>query len=145
MAADSKDAAEEAARLVQVEYEELPLILEAREALKEGAPQIHPMYPGNVSAEVHQEFGDLEGRTLAYVGDGRNNMGNSLLVGGAKLGMDVRLATYSMGTDDDGVEAINYGFVSTEDLRKARVSTDAVPLARSEIARITHSGTPPSS
>ncbi len=27
-----------------------------------------------------------------------------------KLGMDVRLATYSMGTDDDGVEAINYGF-----------------------------------
>jgi uncharacterized OB-fold protein len=27
-----------------------------------------------------------------------------------KLGMPVRLATYSMGTDDDGVEAINYGF-----------------------------------
>jgi uncharacterized OB-fold protein len=27
-----------------------------------------------------------------------------------KLGMDVQLATYSMGTDDDGVEAINYGF-----------------------------------
>ncbi len=26
-------------------------------------------------------------------------------------------------------EAINYGFLSTEDLRKARVSTDAVPLA----------------
>ena len=27
-----------------------------------------------------------------------------------KLGMQVRLATYSMGTDDHGVEAINYGF-----------------------------------
>ncbi len=27
-----------------------------------------------------------------------------------KLGMDVRLATYSMGTDDHGVEALNYGF-----------------------------------
>ena len=26
------------------------------------------------------------------------------------LGMQVRLATYSMGTDDNGVEAINYGF-----------------------------------
>ncbi|MEQ8436269.1 MAG: OB-fold domain-containing protein [Ilumatobacter fluminis] len=27
-----------------------------------------------------------------------------------KLGMKVRLATYSMGTDDNGVEALNYGF-----------------------------------
>jgi uncharacterized protein len=26
------------------------------------------------------------------------------------LGMKVRLATYSLGTDDDGVEAIGYGF-----------------------------------
>ncbi|MDO9576408.1 MAG: ornithine carbamoyltransferase [Candidatus Cloacimonadales bacterium] len=28
---------------------------------------------------------------FVYVGDGRNNMGNSLLVGGVKLGMDIRL------------------------------------------------------
>jgi ornithine carbamoyltransferase len=28
---------------------------------------------------------------FAFLGDARNNMGNSLLVGGAKLGMDVRL------------------------------------------------------
>ncbi len=26
------------------------------------------------------------------------------------LGMKVRLATYSLGTDDDGVEAIGFGF-----------------------------------
>ncbi len=29
--------------------------------------------------------------TFCYLGDARNNMGNSLLVGGAKMGMDVRL------------------------------------------------------
>jgi ornithine carbamoyltransferase len=29
--------------------------------------------------------------SYAYTGDARNNMGNSLLIGGAKLGMDVRL------------------------------------------------------
>ena len=40
---------------------------------------------------VHEEFGELEGRVLAYLGDGRNNMANSLLVGCAKLGMDVRV------------------------------------------------------
>ena len=30
---------------------------------------------------VREEFGDLGGRALAYVGDGRNNMANSLMVG----------------------------------------------------------------
>ena len=34
----------------------------------------------------------LEEISYCYLGDARNNMGNSLLVGGAKLGMDVRLA-----------------------------------------------------
>jgi len=29
--------------------------------------------------------------TFAYVGDARNNLGNSLLIGGAKMGMEVRL------------------------------------------------------
>ena len=30
---------------------------------------------------------------LVYVGDGRNNVANSLLVGGAIVGMDVRICT----------------------------------------------------
>lgn len=34
----------------------------------------------------------LEEISYCYLGDARNNMGNSLLVGGSKLGMDVRLA-----------------------------------------------------
>jgi ornithine carbamoyltransferase len=40
---------------------------------------------------VKEEFGRLEGLALAYVGDGRNNMANSLMVGCAKVGMDVRI------------------------------------------------------
>ncbi|MFW6084333.1 MAG: ornithine carbamoyltransferase [Gemmatimonadota bacterium] len=32
-----------------------------------------------------------EGLSCCYLGDARNNMGNSLLVGGAKLGLDMRL------------------------------------------------------
>jgi len=40
---------------------------------------------------VQEEFGRLDGLALAYVGDGRNNMANSLMVGCAKLGMDVRI------------------------------------------------------
>ena len=33
----------------------------------------------------------FEKMVFTYVGDGRNNMGNSLMVGGAKLGMDFRI------------------------------------------------------
>jgi ornithine carbamoyltransferase len=40
---------------------------------------------------IKEEFGRLNGIALAYVGDGRNNMANSLMVGCAKLGMDVRI------------------------------------------------------
>src|SRR5918995_3117664 len=40
-----------------------------------------------------QEFSDkpLHDIAYCYLGDARNNMGDSLLVGGAKMGMDVRL------------------------------------------------------
>ncbi|MGC2993868.1 ornithine carbamoyltransferase, partial [Enterococcus faecalis] len=40
---------------------------------------------------VKEIFGRLEGITLVYVGDGRNNMANSLLVSGAILGVNVRI------------------------------------------------------
>jgi len=46
--------------------------------------------------------------------DGTSVRGNLINVepdpGHVALGMKVRLATYSLGTDDDGVEAIGYGF-----------------------------------
>ena len=37
---------------------------------------------------IRENFGDLRGRKLVYMGDARYNMGNSLMVGCAKLGMD---------------------------------------------------------
>lgn len=37
---------------------------------------------------IREHFGDLKGRKLVFVGDARNNMGNSLLIGCAKLGLD---------------------------------------------------------
>jgi ornithine carbamoyltransferase len=53
-------------------------------------------HPTQILADVMtmEEHGDKPlGKTaLAYLGDSRNNMGNSLLLGGARLGMDVRIA-----------------------------------------------------
>lgn len=42
---------------------------------------------------IKEEFGKLEGLTLVYVGDGRNNMANSLLVTGAILGVNVTISS----------------------------------------------------
>ena len=41
---------------------------------------------------VTEHLGSLAGRTLAYVGDGANNMAHSYLLGGATAGMHVRVA-----------------------------------------------------
>lgn len=41
-----------------------------------------------LTEHVHKPFGDI---TYAYVGDARNNVGNSFLITGAMMGMDVRM------------------------------------------------------
>ncbi|MGL5055520.1 MAG: ornithine carbamoyltransferase [Fusobacteriaceae bacterium] len=40
---------------------------------------------------IQEKFGELKGIKMAYIGDGRNNVANSLLIGAAKLGLDFRL------------------------------------------------------
>ncbi len=67
-------------------------------------------HPTQVLADlltVREEFGRLEGLALAYVGDGRNNMANSLMVGCAKVGMDVRIvAPEALHPDPGLVQAV---------------------------------------
>src|SRR6187431_2216547 len=63
-------------------------------------------HPTQILADVltMTEFSDKPMTQIAYcyLGDARNNMGDSLLVGGAKLGMDVRLcAPKSLWPADD--------------------------------------------
>lgn len=40
---------------------------------------------------LEEHVGRLKGMKFAFVGDGRNNMANSLMIGGAKMGMDMRI------------------------------------------------------
>jgi len=60
VAAVDRETAEEALSLIKVEYEELPAVFTVEEAMADGAPQLHDQYPGNICAEVHQEFGNVE-------------------------------------------------------------------------------------
>lgn len=60
VAAVDEDTAEEATRLIKVDYEELPGVFDPEEALKDGAPKVHDYVKNNISVEYHWDFGDVE-------------------------------------------------------------------------------------
>jgi 4-hydroxybenzoyl-CoA reductase subunit alpha len=60
VAAVDLDTALEAVSLLDVDYEELPAVLDGLKAMEEGQPQIHDKYLRNVCAEVHWKFGDVD-------------------------------------------------------------------------------------
>lgn len=65
-----------------------------------GVPVVNALtddfHPCQVLADLltlRETLGDLPGRTLAYVGDGANNMAHSYLLGGVTAGLHVRIGT----------------------------------------------------
>ena len=70
VAAETAEIAEYALQLIEVDYEELPVIIDPRDAMKEGAPQIHdePEFVNfaasdaskNLAAEIRIDIGDVE-------------------------------------------------------------------------------------
>ena len=62
VAADTEEIAEKALELIQVEYEVLPAVFDPREAIQEGAPDLHPHCPEKNLACPHsfEEVGDFE-------------------------------------------------------------------------------------
>lgn len=54
---------------------------------------------------LKEQFGKLKGLKLVYVGDGRNNMANSLMIGSAKMGIDFTiLAPKELWPEEDLVK-----------------------------------------
>ena len=60
VAAETRYQAEDGARAVQVEYEPLPAVVDAAEALADGAPSLHENAPGNLAYRVERRGGDVE-------------------------------------------------------------------------------------
>lgn len=59
VAAVDADTADEALKLIEVEYEPLPAVFSAEEALKEGAPLVHPERGANFFNKYRYSHGDL--------------------------------------------------------------------------------------
>jgi carbon-monoxide dehydrogenase large subunit len=62
--AESALAAQDAAELIEVEYEELPVVIDPEDALAAGAPQLHDTVPGNLSFVY--EAGDATATDAAF-------------------------------------------------------------------------------
>ena len=58
--AENEVAAAQALRLIKVEYEEYPFVLDVQEAMKDGAPQLHEAFPNNILKHTQMRMGDYE-------------------------------------------------------------------------------------
>jgi carbon-monoxide dehydrogenase large subunit len=58
--AENRYIAEDAAALVQVDYEPLPLVVDVRDAAKPEAPRVHRDSPDNLVARIPWKFGDAD-------------------------------------------------------------------------------------
>ncbi len=115
---------------------------EAVEMLAEhsGIPVVNGLtddfHPTQVLADLmtaKECFGKIEGLKMAYVGDGRNNMANSLLLGCVKMGMDFAISAPKQlfPTDNiiklaNDVKAPNSKITITEDPYEAVKNADII-------------------
>ncbi len=60
IAAESEEAAEEAAMLLDIEYDELPAVFDGQKAIQPGAPVLHKNYPNNIFIHSKLRHGDIE-------------------------------------------------------------------------------------
>jgi CO/xanthine dehydrogenase Mo-binding subunit len=69
VAATSLEIAEEAVRLIEVEYEKLPAVFEPEAALADGAPLVHPQWNQYAALPVFDRSGNMSGRCAMTHGD----------------------------------------------------------------------------
>lgn len=60
IAAESEAAAESAAMLLDIEYEEMPAVFDAQEAIRSGAPVLHENHPDNIFIHAKLRHGDIQ-------------------------------------------------------------------------------------
>ena len=58
--AEDEVSAAQALRVIKVEYEEYPFVLDVHEAMKDGAPQLHENYPNNILKHTTIRKGNYE-------------------------------------------------------------------------------------
>src|SRR5580704_10859745 len=132
--AESAAAAQDAAELVAVEYEEMTPVTDAREALREGAPQVWPQAPGNLAVDWPGPNPDPDGNvkkvdeifaTAKHVARvafmNQRMVGNCMEPRGATASYDAATDSYFTRTCSQGAGAMREGIMAIMSLPKERV------------------------
>ncbi len=94
-------------------------------------------HPTQLMADVmtfQEEFGEVSGLKVAYVGDGRNNMATSLIIGALKMGYHLRIVSpKALHPSQELMDSI---LASTPERRGSIVATESVEEGVSEAAVI---------
>lgn len=147
IAAESGDIAERAAELVSVDYEGLPGVFNAEEALKPGAPAVHGLGSASLDRHEHAETGVLPAEEVA-VGGGDSNVLIEWRIGcgnvdDAMAAADVVVkGTYRTHRVDHAYlePEAGVGWVESDGVIVLRVSTQVIEHAReiADILRLPH-------
>lgn len=73
-------------------------------------------HPTQILADLltmKEQFGKLEGLNFVYVGDGRNNMGNSLMIGCSKVGVNITILAPKCLWPEEALVEECMGYAST--------------------------------
>ena len=107
--ATSAAAAQDAAENIQVEYRELPVVVEAEEALRPGAPLLHDIVPGNLCFDY--EYGNAAAVAEAFARAARVTRVTleSTRVSGNPMEPKACVACYDAGSDSYDVYASTQG------------------------------------
>lgn len=117
VAAETEEIARDAIDLIEIDYEELPALLTPEEALKPGAPTVHPDRDNNIAHEVQFDKGDVD-----------------TAMASADL---VREATYTLSRQYPGYmePMVSVATLEADGRLHVWTSTQSVFLARSRIAK----------
>ena len=135
VAALDEDTARAALDYIKVDYEKLPAVLDPKDALQDGAPQIHEHAPGNISCQASWHFGDVD-EGFRQAGHIREDTFETQAVTHAPLEPHGTLASY----DQAGVLTV---WASTQNLYLCRLSlsiTLGIPEGRIHIIKPTVGG-----
>ncbi len=132
--AETFAAAQDAAELVAVDYEAMTPVIDARDALRDGAPQIWPQAPGNIAVDwpgpnpdpdanakkVDEIFASAKhiARITAF---NQRMVGNCMEPRGATASYDAATDSYFTRTCSQGAGAMREGIMAIMSLPKERV------------------------
>ena len=132
--AESYAAAQDAGEFVTVEYEETTPVIDAREALRDGAPQVWPQAPGNVAVDWPGPNPDADGnaRKVAEIFASAKHVarvsvmsqrmvGNCMEPRGATASYDPASDSYLMRACSQGAGAMREGIMAIMSLPKERI------------------------